>query len=186
MIGRRTPEAVRAFRLPERRLAWGVTDDGTVLTATASALYDGEDPLPWTAIERVSWQPPVLTLVEASDVEGSGPRRSYALASDGRLAELVRARVTSSVGWTDRRRLRRRVFRLGHTSSIYHTSSARMQRARCPGSAISRRSGSFSRHAGMTIGQRSAKRHPRGRFRRSGTRPSIVGRRGRFGRVSGA
>ena len=109
MIGllkrRGVPEVVRALQLPERRLAWGVTDSGTALVATATALYDGDAALPWTSVERVSWQPPVLHLWESAPVEGAGTQRSWSLAQDSRLAELVRSRVTSSVGWSDRRKL---------------------------------------------------------------------------------
>lgn len=107
MILRRrgTPEAVRAVSLDERRLAWGLTDDGVALVATASALHIGEQVLPWTSVERVSWQPPVLHLWESAEVEGAGAQRSWSLAEDARLAELVRSRVTSSVGWSDRRKL---------------------------------------------------------------------------------
>lgn len=102
---RRTPEAVRAVPLTERRLAWGLTDDGTALVATATALHVGEETIPWTAIERVSWKPDVLTVIGTAAVEGSGPRRVFSLAEQSRLAEAVRAAVTSSVAWSDRRRV---------------------------------------------------------------------------------
>jgi hypothetical protein len=101
----RPPDAVRALRLEERRLAWAVTPDGVPLVATASALHVGEERLPWTRVERVSWQPPSLTLVEVARVEGTGPIRTWELATDRRLAETVRAQVTSSIGWSDRRAL---------------------------------------------------------------------------------
>lgn len=101
----KVPDAVRSVRTPERRLAWGLAPDGTVLVATASALHVGDEVLPWTQVEKVSWRPSVLTLVEVAEVEGTGRVRSWELAEDGRLAETVRARVTSSVGWSDRRRL---------------------------------------------------------------------------------
>ena len=99
----RAPEAVRRLRLEERRLAWGVTPDGTPLVATPSALHVGDEQLPWTGVERVSWQPPVLTVVEVARVEGTGRRRTWELAQDARLAETVRTAVTSSIGWSDRR-----------------------------------------------------------------------------------
>ncbi len=106
MIGRsRTPAEVRAVTTDERRLAWGLTDDSHALVATPTSLYDGSSRLLWTEVEKVVWQPPVLTLVEASDVEGSGPRRSWSLARDARLAETIRACVTSSVGWSEQRTL---------------------------------------------------------------------------------
>lgn len=106
MIGRaRVPEAVRAVDIPERRLAWGITDDGLPLIATPSCLYAGAEPLPWWRIERALWQPPVLTILEVSDVEGAGSQHAWSIADDAHLAETVRARVTSSVGWSDDRRL---------------------------------------------------------------------------------
>jgi hypothetical protein len=101
----RVPAAVRALDVPERRLAWGLTDDGTVLTATPTALYAGTEPLPWWRIERAAWQPPLLTVVEVADVEGAGTQHTWSLADDARLAETVRACVTSSIGWTDHRKL---------------------------------------------------------------------------------
>lgn len=97
------PATVRALKTDERRLAWGLTPDGTVLVATATFLYVDCDKLAWTKVERVSWTPPVLTVIEVAEIEGSGRSRNYELVEDGRLAEIVRARVTSSVGWSDRR-----------------------------------------------------------------------------------
>lgn len=91
--------------MDERRLAWAVTVEGVPLVATASALYVGPERLAWTAVERVGWQPPTLTLTEVAQVEGTGRSRSFELAADGRLAETVRERVTASVGWSDRRAL---------------------------------------------------------------------------------
>lgn len=99
----RVPDAVRAVVTDERRLAWGLTTDGTPLVATASCLYVGSEQLPWTQVERVVWRPSVLTLIEVAEVEGTGRARSWEVAEDARLAETVRARVTSSVGWSDRR-----------------------------------------------------------------------------------
>lgn len=99
------PDAVRQLDVDERRLAWGLTDDGLPLVATPTALYVGPERLPWTQVERISWVPSTLTVLEVAEVEGSGRRRSFALAEDRHLAEVVRARVTSSVGWSDRRSL---------------------------------------------------------------------------------
>jgi hypothetical protein len=102
-LRRTVPPAVRA--VPERRLAWGVTDDGTALVAAPTSLYVGEQPLPWTAVERVSWQPPVLTITEVAEVEGTGASRSWTLVEEARLAEIVRERVTASIAWSDVRSL---------------------------------------------------------------------------------
>jgi hypothetical protein len=102
---RRTPEAVRAIALTERRLAWGVAQDGTALVATPSALHLGHEVLPWTHVERVSWKPDVLTIVESAPVEGAGERRVFRLVEQSRLAEAIHTGVTSSIAWSDRRRL---------------------------------------------------------------------------------
>lgn len=101
----RLPEAVRALDTDERRLAWGVTTEGLALVATASCLHVAGERLPWTQVERVVWRPSTLTITEVAEVEGSGRSRSWELADDARLAETVQARVTSSVGWSDRRTL---------------------------------------------------------------------------------
>ena len=106
MIGRRkVPAAVLALSTVERREAWGLTVDGTALAATATALYVGSSTLAWTQVEKVSWVPPTLVLTEVAEVEGTGAVRSFELAQDAHLAEVVRARVTSSIGWSDRRAL---------------------------------------------------------------------------------
>lgn len=102
---RRVPPAVAALELTERRLAWGVTADGVALVATPSALQVGAQLLAWTQIERVSWQPPTLSILEVAEVEGAGTRHAWTIEQEHRLAEVVRTQVTSSVGWSDIRRL---------------------------------------------------------------------------------
>ena len=99
------PEAVRSLRLDERRLAWAVTDSGTAVVATPTSLLAGSVVLPWTSIAKVSWEPPVLVLREVAEVEDAGEQHRFVLAEDSRLAEVVRAQVTSSVAWSDVRRL---------------------------------------------------------------------------------
>jgi hypothetical protein len=101
------PEPVRSLRLEERRLAWGVTDSGTAVVATPSSLLAGDVVLPWTSIAKVSWAPPVLTVREVAEVEDTGTAHVLTLAQDDRLAEVVRAQVTTSVAWSDVRRLQR-------------------------------------------------------------------------------
>jgi hypothetical protein len=96
---------VRSVVTDERRLAWGLTDSGVPLVATASSLYVKDERLPWTQVERVVWRPSTLTLIETSEIEGAGRTRTWELAEDARLAETVRSRVTSSIGWSDRRAL---------------------------------------------------------------------------------
>lgn len=101
----RPPPAVRAVATQERRIAWSVLADGGVLVATSQALYDGTTRLAWTDVERVRWSPPVLTVVEAAPVEGTGPARVWQLDVDHQLAETVRACVLASVVWSERRAL---------------------------------------------------------------------------------
>lgn len=107
MILRRTkvPEAVRALAPAERRLAWAVATDGTALVASPTALYAGGLQLAWSSVEKVVWRPSVLTVLEVADVEGAGAAHTWELEQDARLAETVRAQVTSSVAWSDRRAL---------------------------------------------------------------------------------
>ena len=104
MISRRkVPSAVRAVASGERRLAWGLASDGTPLVATPAALWAGASRLGWAYVEKVQWVPPVLTVHEVSQIEGTGGARSWTLSADARLAETVRACVTSSIAWSDRR-----------------------------------------------------------------------------------
>jgi hypothetical protein len=99
------PAAVKDLKTDERRLAWGITADGFPIVATPSSLYLGDESLPWTQVERISWKPSTLTIIEVAEVEGTGRTRRFELAEDARLAETIRARVTSSVAWSDRRAL---------------------------------------------------------------------------------
>ena len=96
---------MRGLKTADRRIAWGVTTDGLPLVATPTSLYAGSERLAWADIERVSWRPSTLLLIEASEVEGSGAQHCWELARDRRLAETIRAQVTSTIGWTDRRAL---------------------------------------------------------------------------------
>jgi hypothetical protein len=97
------PDAVKA--VPERRLAWGVTEDGVVLVATPASLYVDGRALPWTSVERVGWATPLLRLTEIAEVEGAGAVHLWELAEDHGLAETIRERVTGSVAWSDVRSL---------------------------------------------------------------------------------
>jgi hypothetical protein len=101
----KVPQVVKDLRTPERRIAWGLTADGLPLVATGSTLYAGLLELAWVDVEKVSWQPPLLTVTEVAEVEGAGATHTWEVAEDARLAETVRARVTSSIGWTGRRAL---------------------------------------------------------------------------------
>lgn len=105
---RQVPAAVRSVALlpGERRLAWGLTADGAPLVATPTRLLlPGTESLDWIMVEKAAWRPPLLTVTEVAEVEGTGRERSFTIEQDAALAEVVRARVTSSVAWSDRRRL---------------------------------------------------------------------------------
>jgi hypothetical protein len=105
LFSSRVPAAVRDVPTEERRLAWGLTTADLPLVATDTWLHIQEERLSWTQIEKISWVPSQLTVVEVAEVEGTGRTRSWELATDAHLAEVIRARVTSSVGWTDQRTL---------------------------------------------------------------------------------
>ncbi|MFN2540192.1 MAG: hypothetical protein ABR549_18845 [Mycobacteriales bacterium] len=102
-LRRPIPEAVRAVH--DRRLAWGLTDDGVALVASPTCLHVDGERIDWLAVEKVGWAPPVLRLTEIAEVEGTGLVHLWQLAEDHRLAETIRERVTASVGWSDVRTL---------------------------------------------------------------------------------
>ena len=97
------PPAVKALAVGERRLAWALAADGTPLVATPTALWAGPARLAWTFVEKAQWQPPILTVHETSEIEGTGGARSWTLVDDARLAETIRTCVTSSIAWSERR-----------------------------------------------------------------------------------
>lgn len=103
------PEAVRAVALEpgERRLGWGVTTGGDAVVATSLGLrLPGAERLDWADVERATWRRPLLVVVRVSAVDGGGPRWQLELAQEEELADVVRAQVTASVGWSDHLRLR--------------------------------------------------------------------------------
>lgn len=102
------PDVVRSVALlpGERRLAWGLTGDGAALVATPTRLLlPGGTSMDWVMVEKATWRQPVLTVTEVAEVEGTGREQAFTIEQDAALAEVVRARVTSSVAWSDRRRL---------------------------------------------------------------------------------
>jgi len=76
-----------------------------VATPSGLVLPSGSS-LPWVQVEKAVHAPPVLTISEVAEVEGRGTAHVLRLTQDHDLAGVVRARVTSSVGWSDRHRLR--------------------------------------------------------------------------------
>ncbi len=105
---RAVPPAVKALRLPtgERRTAWGLTVAGEPVVATDLALLlPGELRLEWSQVERATWLPPRLTVLEVADVEGTGARHVLDLDDPGDLPQSVRTRVTGSVAWSSHEKL---------------------------------------------------------------------------------
>ncbi len=106
---RRAPESVRAVTLDagERRLEWGLTQDGQPVVATDRGLrLPGAARLDWPDVERATWSRPVLTVLRVADVAGTGEQRSVQLEDEGELPDVVRTAVTGSVGWSSHYRLR--------------------------------------------------------------------------------
>jgi hypothetical protein len=106
---RPVPEVVRAVVLQpgERRLAWGVTAAGDPVVATDLGLHLPHTArLDWADVERVAWRRPALTVTRVAPVDGTGARWQLELAEEADLADVVRTRVTASIGWTGHFRLR--------------------------------------------------------------------------------
>lgn len=105
---RRVPAEVRAVDLDrgERRVGWALTTDGAAVVATEGAVVLPQARVAWTQVERATWQPPRLEVRALADaepyVEGAGPAYVVELAEPGDLAEVVRARVTAGVAWSQR------------------------------------------------------------------------------------
>jgi hypothetical protein len=83
----------------ERILAWAATDDGTTAAGTRDAFYVGDVRIPWEQVEAADWDADasVLRVSEVGTWGQARPEHVLALAEPGRLLELVRERVTSTV-----------------------------------------------------------------------------------------
>jgi len=101
VIGRRLPPEVRRLALPrgERALAAAVTDAGLPVVGTRSALHLGERRIGWERVHRATWDPETgrLTVSEVGDFGDQRPVHVLAIERPGRLLELVRERVTSTM-----------------------------------------------------------------------------------------
>lgn len=76
------------------------------MVATHLGLHlPGAARLDWPDIERAGWKRPVLTVLRVAETEGSGERWTVQLDEEGELPELIRTRVTASIGWTSHYRL---------------------------------------------------------------------------------
>lgn len=101
----RPPQEVRArFDADERVLTWGITVDGTPVVATQRGLWLGEERLDWHDIDSAAWDDGVLTVTPARVVDGvieELPQRQWELDVIRKLPQVVRARVTRSVAFTE-------------------------------------------------------------------------------------
>lgn len=83
----------------ERLLAWAQAGDGTWIGGSAAALFLGETRVPWSEVESADWDRDTehLRVVEVGEWGRVRPTHQFDLADPGRLLELIRERVTSSV-----------------------------------------------------------------------------------------
>jgi hypothetical protein len=83
-----------------KALAWGRSDTGGIIIATAAALVIDAEPariLPWDRIDRASWEPPQLRLQFRDPDSGKSERMGLVLAEHGELPPVIHQRVTLSV-----------------------------------------------------------------------------------------
>ena len=83
----------------EKLLAWAQAADGTWIAGSAAALFLGRTRVPWSELESADWDRDTehLCVVEVGEWGRVRPTHQYELAEPGRLLELIRERVTSSV-----------------------------------------------------------------------------------------
>jgi len=93
----------------ERIQAWAETTDGSALAATDAGLFYAQGGemrlLRWADVETASWREGALTVIEASEVFGSGRRHAFALCEPRQLPAVVRTRVESSIALSQHHRL---------------------------------------------------------------------------------
>ena len=103
------PAVVRAVQLlpGDRRVAWSLTREGHPVVASIHGLTLPANPLlEWRLIEKATWQrPELLVQALAPDdgavrVEGTGLLHRMMLVDGGSLPEVIRTKVTDSVGWS--------------------------------------------------------------------------------------
>ncbi|GAC1327366.1 MAG: hypothetical protein NVSMB13_13600 [Mycobacteriales bacterium] len=89
--------------------AWAALRGGGALAATDPGLFYAESGqfrlLRWADIETATWREGLLTVVEASEVFGSGRRHAFALDEPQQLPEEVRTRVEASIALSQHHRL---------------------------------------------------------------------------------
>jgi hypothetical protein len=83
----------------EKVLAWAASETGPVAGTRAALYLPGGTRIPWEQVEAAEWDLDSATL-EVSEVGSWGeprPTYSFVLTEPGRLLQLVRERVTSTV-----------------------------------------------------------------------------------------
>ncbi len=109
--GRRAVPAqvsARPLNPGERRVAWALTTDGDPVVVTDQGLrLPDRELLTWEQIELASFVPPLLTVIELAEVEGTGAQHAVALdlSDETDLPQVLRARVSASVAWSSHQRL---------------------------------------------------------------------------------
>jgi hypothetical protein len=83
----------------ERVLAWAHADDGRVVAGTRDAFYVDGTRVPWEQVEAADWdlETSVLRVSEVGSWGQPRPEHALTITEPGRLLELVRERVTSTV-----------------------------------------------------------------------------------------
>jgi hypothetical protein len=98
------PKLPRELTEPgERLLAWGIGEGGQVMASTRAIYLPSAGPLapeevtrlPWTGIDRATWEDPEVVI--EGRLDGSPRRWRVALSDSGRLPEVIRERVNSSI-----------------------------------------------------------------------------------------
>ena len=93
----------------EHIVAWAALRGDGALAATDPGLFFAEDGqfrlLRWAGIETATWGDQTLTVVEASEVFGSGRRHAFVIADPRQLPEEVRTRVEASIALSQHHRL---------------------------------------------------------------------------------
>ena len=105
---RSVPASVKAVVLgpTDRRGGWALTAGREPVVASVQALHlPGRDPIAWHLIAKATWRRPVITVTEIAAVDGDGTVTTVELSEDGDLPEVVNARVSASIAWTNHVRL---------------------------------------------------------------------------------
>ncbi|WP_222853567.1 hypothetical protein [Fodinicola acaciae] len=105
LFGRRPPaEAQAVAGTGERIVAWGRTDDGSMIVATTAGLRTADVRLGWHQIHKAGWGDGVLTVIPSVDVAdgvvADGEPIALRLAEPGDLPPEIRTRVTRSVAYS--------------------------------------------------------------------------------------